>query len=272
MKKYRRLLAMLLCIVMVFTLTNGVWAADGETQLVDPEALEAAITAAKATSAVAETAEESDEPAAAPTHTHTYRLAADSYEATDTTGGYRHYRCTVCMHDYSYTTDPMVYKTNPKTGEAITFDYAANPYLPNYEFMPDNELHVLWSKEDNEWRAYALGSHDKKLSGWCGDDITCWSAPVYDLTDWRFEAILRDTGTFFACDFNYDLLTDQCVLYAFPFFGNPEMNGTHLWVNGSSVPDSYFDIPLTEGAGVVGLDGVNHFDPAIYIDEEGNFL
>ena len=134
-------------------------------------------------------------------HVHNYRLAADSYEATATQGGYRHYRCTVCRADYSYETDPLVYTKNPKTGEALTQDYAINPYLPNYEFMPDNELHVMWSKEDSEWRVYAVGSHDTKLSGWCGPDITCWSAPVYDLSDWRFEAILRDTGTFFACDF-----------------------------------------------------------------------
>ena len=204
-------------------------------------------------------------------HSTSYVLQSDSYEATDTTGGYRHYKCSQCDAEYSYKTDPMVYTVNPKTGEEINFDYAINPYLPNYEFMPDNELHVFWSREDNEWRVYAVGSHDTKLSGWCGPDITCWSAPVYDLTDWRFEAILRDTGTFFACDFNYDLSTDQAILYAFPFFGNPEMKGTHLWVNGHSVPDAPFDIPLNED-GVTGLDGINKFDPAIYIAPDGTML
>ena len=210
-------------------------------------------------------------PQAGTEHEHDYRLASDSYEATATQGGYRHYRCTVCRADYSYETDPLVYTKNPKTGEALTQDYAINPYLPNYEFMPDNELHVMWSKEDSEWRVYAVGSHDTKLSGWCGPDITCWSAPVYDLSDWRFEAILRDTGLFFACDFCYDLQTDRCVLYAFPFFGNPEMNGTHLWTNGHSVPDTYFDIPLVE-AGIEGIDNKNNFDPAIYIAEDGTIL
>jgi hypothetical protein len=202
---------------------------------------------------------------------HDYRLAADSFEATATQGGYRHYVCAGCGVEYSYETAPTVYAVNPKTGEPVTLDYAVNPYLPNWEFMPDNELHVMWSRKDGEWRVYAIGSHDTKLTGWCGPDITCWSAPVYDLTDWRFEALLRDTGTFFACDMNYDLTTDQCILYAFPFFGNPEMSGTHLWVNGNSVPDSYFDIPLTK-RGVAGIDGVNNFDPAIYISESGDIL
>ncbi len=205
-------------------------------------------------------------------HSSSYKLQEDSREATDTTGGYRHYKCAECGAEYSYNTDPLVYPVNPKTGEAITFDYAINPYLPNFEFMPDNELHVFWSRADSEWRVYAVGSHDTKLSGWCGPDITCWSAPVYDLANWRYEAVLRDTGTFFACDFNYDLQTDQAVLYAFPFFGNSEMNGTHLWVNGHSVPDAYFTTPLTAGSGVVGLDGKNLFDPALYIADDGTML
>lgn len=223
------------------------------------------------TLAFAEDAPEADFGYRACEHSTAYVLQSDSHEATDTTGGFRHYKCSQCGAEYSYETAPMVYSVNPKTGEAITFDYTANPYLPNYEFMPDNELHVFWSREDNEWRVYAVGSHDTKLSGWCGPDITCWSAPVYDLSDWRFEAILRNTGTFFACDFNYDLLTDQAILYAFPFFGNPEMRGTHLWVNGHSVPDAAFDIPLNED-GVTGLDGVNLFDPAIYIAADGTIL
>ena len=205
-------------------------------------------------------------------HVTSYVLQDDSYEATDTTGGYRHYACSECGAEYSYETDPMVYEVNPKTGEPLDYSDAVNPYLPNWEFMPDNELHVFWSREDDEWRVYAVGSHDKNLSGWCGDDITCWSAPVYDLSDWRFEAILRDTGRFFACDFNYDLQTDQAVLYAFPFFGNSEMQGTHLWVNGRSVPNAYYDIPFVAGDGVVGLDGVNLFDPSLYIAEDGTIL
>ena len=203
---------------------------------------------------------------------HTFRLQPDSYEATAATGGYRHYRCTECGEEYSYTIDPLVYDVNPKTGEPLDDSLAVNPYLPNYEFMPDNELHVFWSKEDSEWRVYAVGSHDTGLSGWCGNDIVCWSAPVYDLSDWRFEAILRDTGVFFACDFNYDLQTDWCILYTAPFISNSESMGTHLWINEHSVPDAYFDIPLNADTGVVGLDGLPHFDPAIYIAADGSIL
>ena len=48
-------------------------------------------------------------------HTTSYVLQDDSYEATDTAGGYRHYACSECGAEYSYETDPMVYEVNPKT-------------------------------------------------------------------------------------------------------------------------------------------------------------
>ena len=260
MKKKSFFLTLPLSIVMNLTFAGAVLASEGAAEV-------------EMTEAVTEVAEPMGPPAQeeipldTSKHEHTYRLAADSYEATDTTGGYRHYRCSVCGDDYSYTTDPMVYAENLKTGEEITLDYAMNPYLPNYEFMPDNELHVFWSREDSEWRVYAVGSHDMKMEGWCGSDVHCWSAPVYDVTDWRYEGVLRTlpTGNYAACDFDYDLQTDQIVL----FVNSNEQR--RLWTNGNSVPDSYFDTPLSE-EGIPGIDDDAGFDPAIYIDDDGSIL
>ena len=203
-------------------------------------------------------------------HAGSYLLQEDSHEATETESGYRHYVCQECGAEYSYETAPLVYETNPKTGEAVSLSLAANPYLPNFELMPDNELHVFWSREDEEWRVYGTGSHDSYTSGtWCGDEAVCWSAPVYDLTAWRYEGVIKDGGWYFACDFNYDLQTDQAIFYAFPFFGNPDMEAHHLLTNGRSVPDSLFDTPLCE-AGIEGKDFmVLNFDPTIYIEDDG---
>ncbi len=199
---------------------------------------------------------------------HSYLLQDDSYEATDTEGGYRHYACQLCGDEYSYETDPMIYETNPKTGEAVTLDYAVNPYLPTYELMPDNEMHVFWSKNDSEWRVYTTGSHDSSTErAWCGDDVVCWSAPVYDLSDWRYEGVLRDGGWYFASDFDYDLQTDRVILFAFPFFTNEDDH--RLWVNGTSDPGAYFDTPLCE-EGIPTIDDTMQFDPAIYIEDDGS--
>ncbi|MCM1134315.1 MAG: family 43 glycosylhydrolase [Clostridium sp.] len=62
---------------------------------------------------------------------------------------------------------------------------AFNPYLPSYEYIPDGEPHVFGE------RVYVYGSHDK-FDGekFCMNDYVCYSAPVTDLTDWRFESVI----------------------------------------------------------------------------------
>lgn len=57
-----------------------------------------------------------------------------------------------------------------------------NPYLPSWEYIPDGEPYVFGD------RVYVYGSHDR-FNGhvYCLNDYVCWSAPVNDLSDWRFE-------------------------------------------------------------------------------------
>jgi len=57
-----------------------------------------------------------------------------------------------------------------------------NPYLPSWEYVPDGEPHVF------DDRVYIYGSHDK-FNGhvFCLNDYVCWSAPVDDLRQWRYE-------------------------------------------------------------------------------------
>ena len=57
-----------------------------------------------------------------------------------------------------------------------------NPYLPNYEYIPDGEPHIFGE------RLYIYGSHDQ-FGGtkYCENDYVCWSVPLSDLKDWRFE-------------------------------------------------------------------------------------
>ena len=57
-----------------------------------------------------------------------------------------------------------------------------NPYLPSYEYIPDGEPHIFNN------RLYIYGSHDRfNGTTYCENDYVCWSAPVDDLSDWRFE-------------------------------------------------------------------------------------
>ena len=125
-------------------------------------------------------------------HTYSYRLQEDSFEATDTEGGYRHYKCGECGAEYAYRTDPMVYANGfvKQNGEIVqvneTNEGATNPYLPLWEHIADGEPHVIWSRADLEWRIYVYGSHDT-TGRICGNDYVTWSAPVYDLSAWRYE-------------------------------------------------------------------------------------
>ena len=62
---------------------------------------------------------------------------------------------------------------------------AVNPYLPSWEYIPDGEPYVF------DGRVYVYGSHDF-YNGYvfCMGDYVCWSAPVDDLADWRFEGVI----------------------------------------------------------------------------------
>ena len=62
---------------------------------------------------------------------------------------------------------------------------AFNPYLPSWEYIPDGEPRVFGS------RVYVYGSHDHfNAPIFCVGDYVCWSAPVDNLKDWRYEGVI----------------------------------------------------------------------------------
>lgn len=205
-------------------------------------------------------------------HIYSYQLQDDSYEATDEKGGYRHYKCSECGEEYAYTTDPMVYETNPNTGEAVDQAGSVNPNLPLWERIPDAEPHVFWSKADHEWRAYMYGSHDTGEII-CGQDQVVWSAPVYDLSDWRFDGQIYDVyekegaediklNALFAPDVDYDVTTDTFYMMTFEVFDREALVRC-------TEPDGRFDGEdnfVYEFSEETGWGPYVTTDPAIYIE------
>lgn len=60
-----------------------------------------------------------------------------------------------------------------------------NPYLPEYEYVPDGEPHLF------EGRLYIYGSHDEAFGErYCPGNYVSWSAPEDDLSDWRYEGVI----------------------------------------------------------------------------------
>ena len=69
----------------------------------------------------------------------------------------------------------------PGYGKRLAF----NPYLPSWEYIPDGEPYVFGD------RVYVYGSHDLyDGETFCLGDYVCWSAPVDDLADWRYEGVI----------------------------------------------------------------------------------
>lgn len=60
-----------------------------------------------------------------------------------------------------------------------------NPYLPSYEYVPDGEPHIFNN------RVYIYGSHDMfNGPSFCVLDYVCYSCPIDDLTNWRYEGVI----------------------------------------------------------------------------------
>ena len=60
-----------------------------------------------------------------------------------------------------------------------------NPYMPSWEYVPDGEPHVFGD------RVYVYGSHDEFNGAvFCLGDYICYSAPVTDLSDWKYEGVI----------------------------------------------------------------------------------
>ena len=147
-----------------------------------------------------------------------------------------------------------------------------NPYLPANEYIPDGEPRVFGN------RVYVYGSHDRFGAGiFCMNDYVCWSAPVDDLSAWRYEGVIfrkKDdpanvTGLrlLFAPDVVQGPDGRYYLYYAYDFMG----------VMGVAVSDSPAG-PYTYHGHVQYSDGKKWgsrkgdefpFDPGVLVDDDG---
>lgn len=62
---------------------------------------------------------------------------------------------------------------------------AVNPFLPTYEYVPNGKPQLFGD------RVYLYGTHDKCHSKKrVQTDYVCWSAPIEDLADWKYEGVI----------------------------------------------------------------------------------
>ncbi len=85
----------------------------------------------------------------------------------------------------------------------------ANPYLPNWEYIPDGEPRVFGN------RVYVYGSHDNAGSDkFCDYVLKCWSASIYNLNDWICHGDIFHTQSDYDHESDTDWTTTNNQLYA----------------------------------------------------------
>lgn len=148
-----------------------------------------------------------------------------------------------------------------------------NPYLPSYEYVPDGEPHVFGS------RVYVYGSHDRfNGKAFCVRNYVCWSAPVDDLTDWKFEGEIyrKDQDRYlpdakdrrlFAPDVQRGPDGRYYLYYAFDFSG---VIGVAVCDTPAGKYEYYGNVHYEDGT-VLGTreDDYFQYDPGVLTDTDG---
>ena len=144
-----------------------------------------------------------------------------------------------------------------------------NPYLPLWEHIPDGEPYVFDDPDNpGKQRVYIYGSHDDLITAYCGRDQVVWSAPVEDLSQWRYD------GEILVVDKNakgepFDSAKTADVLYAPDVTLVTDSTGKNGLIAKSDRPDGPFEVCNWNADDPNKVDGIYGFDPAVFVDDDG---
>ena len=158
-----------------------------------------------------------------------------------------------------------------------------NPYLPMWEHIPDGEPYVFDDPDQpGKQRVYIYGSHDSRITDYCGRELVVWSAPVDDLNHWRYDGeilkvdknakgeLLDSAGladVLFAPD--VALVTGKNGEKTYYLYPNDQAGGRNGLVAKSNRPDGPFEVCNWSADDPNKNDGVLAFDPAVFVDDDG---
>ena len=148
-----------------------------------------------------------------------------------------------------------------------------NPYLPLYEYVPDGEPHVFGD------RVYLYGSHDAfNGNKFCLNDYVCYSAPVTDLTDWRYEGVIYEkTQDPRMANGKHELWAPDVVQgkdgrYYLYYCPDDSIKSIGVAVcNDPAGHYTFYGLVKDENGGILGeREGDTiAFDPGVFIDDDG---
>ena len=158
-----------------------------------------------------------------------------------------------------------------------------NPFLPMWEHIPDGEPYVFDDPDQpGKQRVYIYGSHDSRITDYCGRELVVWSAPVEDLNHWRYDGeilkvdknakgeLLDSAGladVLFAPD--VALVTGPNGEKTYYLYPNDQAGGRNGLVAKSNRPDGPFEVCNWNADDPNKNDGVLAFDPAVFVDDDG---
>lgn len=150
-----------------------------------------------------------------------------------------------------------------------------NPYLPSWEYIPDGEPYVF-----ND-RVYVYGSHDR-FNGYayCLNDYVCWSAPVEDLSDWRYEGVIlkatdvEDNADRNSCLYAPDVAQGLDGRY-YLYYVDSKRSIVSVAV--SDTPAGYYEfygyVRYSDGTYLGNREGDEpQFDPAVLVEDNKVYL
>lgn len=160
---------------------------------------------------------------------------------------------------------------------------AQNPYLPMWEFIPDGEPYVFEDPDNpGKKRVYIYGSHDNLVTEYCGRDQVVWSAPVEDLSKWRYDGVIfaskkNANGELMNKDGVGDVLyapdvtvtTDASGKKTYWLYPNNQQGGRNGMIARSSRPDGPYEVCNWSKDNPNANDGILGFDPAVFVDDDG---
>ena len=158
-----------------------------------------------------------------------------------------------------------------------------NPFLPMWEHIPDGEPYVFEDPDDpGKYRVYIYGSHDTRITDYCGRELVVWSASVDNLNEWRYDGeILRVSNNaegqpvsseglsdvLFAPDVAIKTEADGNVMYY--LYPNDQVGGRQNLIAKSTRPDGPFEVCNWNPENPDQTVGVLGFDPAVFVDDDG---
>lgn len=167
----------------------------------------------------------------------------------------------------------MLYKENWRRREIMKTKQAFNPYMPSWEYVPDAEPHIVGD------RVYVYGSHDI-FNGinFCLGDYVCWSAPVDDLGNWKYEGCIfkreqdpaapriRVTNGLAAPDM---VQGPDGKFYLYYFMGGTKMISVAVCDQPAGKYEFYGYVKYGDGTPIGKKDEPFQFDPGIFMDDDG---